>query len=47
MELEKVKLNARMIDQEARGSRDNLIFHGIQEKKEENVCETISTKLAL
>ena len=42
MQSRKVKLDARMINQEARGRRDNLIFHGIQEQKEENVCKTIS-----
>ena len=45
MQSEKEKLNSRLIDQEARGRRDNLLFHGIPEQKEENVCETISTFL--
>ena len=42
MQSEKVMVNARMIDQEARGRRDNLFFHSIQEQKEENICKTIS-----
>ena len=40
MQSEKVMVNARMIDQEARGRRDNLFFHSIQEQ--ENISKTIS-----
>ena len=42
---ENIRIQFKQIDQEARGRRDNLIFYGIPEEKEENIHETMNTFL--
>ena len=45
LKTEKSKLQLKQIDQEARSRRDNLIFYGIREEKDENVNEVICSFL--
>ena len=45
LQVEKIKLQYKQIDQEGRSRRDNLIFYGVSEERDENVSDKICSFL--